>query len=121
MANNVRTRGVGSWMLIGLLVLVGAMLGVMLVSGLSLADAAGRPLGVSAVFVTPTPSATGTPSASPTPAPTGGTDGDTAAAPPAVVTAPPPVFVNLDDHGGDDHSGTSSSDDSGRSGKGGGN
>lgn len=120
MANTVRIRAAGSWLLIGFLALVGAMLALVLISGLSLADAAGQPLGVPAVSVTPTPSTTSTPSASPTPAPGGSTDGNTADAPPAVVTAPPPVVVDLDDHG-DDHGGTGSGDDSGSSGKGGGN
>ncbi len=80
-----------------------AVLAVTFVSGLGIADEAGKPLGVPAVAVSPGPSSV----PSPTPTPT--TDA------PNVVDAPPPVVVELDDHGGDNgNSGR------GNSGKGGG-
>lgn len=95
-------------------------LGIVVTSGLGFADAAGQPLGIPAVSITPSPvpgaepSATATPAPSPmplplalptpspfpstTPPPTPSTmSGDDE---PEVVTAPPPVAVELEDHGG---------------------
>ncbi|MBG6054118.1 cell division protein FtsN [Salinibacterium sp. CAN_S4] len=95
-------------------------LGIVITSGLGFADAAGQPLDVPAVSITPSaapstepspePSPTATPSPSPTP------DDDS----PEVVTGPPPVTVELDDHGGlrDDGSSDDSSGDSSNSGRG---
>jgi len=93
-----------TWLLLGLLAAVSVGLAIVLISGLSLGDETGQPLGVPAVSVVPGPSST------PSPSPTGG---------PAVVSDPPPVQVDLDDHGGhggddgsdDDNSGHGSSDD----------
>jgi len=106
-------RSAGSWIIVGSLAIVAATLGIVLASGLSLANAAGRPLDVPAVSVTPTSPATATPSSSPTAsAPVSGHDET-----PQVVTAPPPVTVTLDDNHGDTHagkdSGKSSGDDGG--------
>lgn len=110
-----RPHGAASWIVIGTLAIVAATLGVVLASGLSLADAAGRPLDVPGVSITPMPSGASSPSPGPTSPSTGQGSDDPY---PEVVTAPDPVTVTLDDHGGDNHGG-GGSDDGGNSGKGG--
>ena len=113
--------------------------GIVVTSELRFADAAGQPLGVPAVTITPSPvprtepgaepnirpsarpspapsakpSATATPTSSPTSSPSSSaTPGNDE---PEVVTGPPPVEVELDGHDelrNDDSSGDSSSDSS---------
>lgn len=116
MVNPARVRIAATWVILGLVVGVGATLGTILITGVSVADEAGQPLGVDAVSVHPTSVPSPTPSVTPTAVPTATPDdnggqteeGDDSA---EVVPAPPPVEVELDDHGGD--SGGHGSDDSG--------
>jgi len=91
-------RSIGTWIVVGVVALAATVLAIVFVSGLGVADEAGRPLGVPGVAVTPGPSRT------PTPTPTADDSPD-------VVDAPPPVTVQLDDHGGDN--GNSGSGNSG--------
>ena len=120
-------------------------LGIVVTSGLRFADAAGQPLGVPAVSITPSPvsgavpsgapdakrsagpTATAPPTSSPTASPTPGDDEpEVVTGPtleddePEVVTGLPPVAVELDDHDGLRNEG-SPEDVSGESGDSGGN
>jgi len=95
-----RTRSL-PWMIGGGIAAAGVILGVVLASGASLADAAGEPLNVPAVSIVPTTSP---------PTPTLTPDDDS----PEVVPGPPPVTVDLDDHGDDDNSGRGNGDDDDR-------
>ena len=118
-------------------------LGIVVTSGLRFADAAGEPLDVPAVSITPSPvpsadpsadpsaepgakpsadpSATAMPTSSPTPGDdkpevvTGPTSGNDE---PEVVTGPPPVAVELDDHGGLRNDGSPDDDSGDSSGRG---
>jgi len=108
-------RAAVTWTTFGLLTGVGVTLAVILVSGISVADEAGAPIGVDLVSVSPAPSTT--PSGQPTP-------GATRTGPPSstngaeIVPAPTPVEVDIDDHGGDDDSDKTSDDSGGNSGSG---
>ncbi len=106
-------RSAALWVSLGVLAGAGITLGVILVGGVSVADEAGSPHGISVVSVTPG-------QISPTDvAPTGipthsSEDGHDA----TVVPAPTPTEVELgDDYGGDSGSGSNSG--SGSSGSGG--
>lgn len=114
-----------TWTALGLFTGIGVTLAVILVSGVSVADEAGQPLGVEVVAVSPLPGGTDPDSATrdntPEPAPTPSSGGS------AVVPEPSPIEVDLDDNGGDrsddisdDSSGTSGSQGSGSSGGSGG-
>ncbi len=87
-------RTAATWGAFGLLTGVGVTLAVVLVSGVSVADESGAPLGVEIVSVTD--AATGVPSSTATPTPTPTSSSDV-----SVVPAPQPTEVEIDDHGGD--------------------
>jgi hypothetical protein len=112
-------RTAATWGAFGLLTGVGVTLAVVLVSGVSVADEAGAPLGVEVVSVTD--AATSTPSSTGTPTPTPTSSNDV-----SVVPAPQPTEVEIDDHGGDrpddkpEDNGGSGNSGSGSSGSGGG-
>ena len=116
MADFQSVRAAVTWTSFGLLTGVGVTLAVILVSGISVADEAGAPIGVDLVRVSPTSSST--PSAAPTPEATG-TDSPRSTNGAEIVPAPTPVEVDIDDHGGDDDSDKTSDDSGGNSGSGG--
>jgi hypothetical protein len=102
--------------LLAIVAVTAIALGIVFTSGLGFADAAGQPLGVPAVSVTPSPASSAEPTQTATPSPSPTPDDDS----PEVVTGPPPVTVELDDHGGlrDDGSSDDSSGGSSNSGRG---
>jgi hypothetical protein len=97
-AANRRVRAVITAVILMVVAVCAIALGLVFTSGLGLADAAGRPLDVSAVSIVPSAVPSAPPSAAPTPTPTSTPSDDGG---PAVVTGPPPVTIELDDHGGD--------------------
>ncbi len=107
-------RSAALWVSLGVLAGAGITLGVILVGGVSVADEAGSPFGISVVSVTPGPISPM--DVAPTGIPTHSSDdGDDDA---TVVPAPTPTEVELgDDNGGDSDSGSNSG--SGSSGSGG--
>ncbi len=108
MASAGKFPGAGSWVVIGSLAIVAATLGVVLSSGLSLANAAGRPIDAPAVSITPTAPHSNIPSPSPTPPAPAGAGAGAHDGPPSVVAAPLPVTVTLDDNGAEGHGGKDS-------------
>lgn len=95
MAKQARSRlSLATGIVVATAVLALGGLGVVLLSGTSLADQAGRPLDVPAVVVAPS----GTSAPSPTPT---HSDDDSL----EVVEGPEPVTVDLDGHGNPDDSG----------------
>lgn len=110
-------RTAATWGTFGLLTGVGVTLAVVLVSGVSVAEEAGAPLGVEVVSVID--AATSSPSPTGTPSPTPSSSSEV-----SVVPAPQPTEVEIDDHGGDrpddepDDNGGSGNSGSGNSGSG---
>jgi uncharacterized membrane protein YgcG len=120
MFDGTTVRSAALWVSLGVLAGAGITLGVILVGGVSVADEAGSPLGISVVTVAPDSSLST--DVSPTGIPTHASDddpnkGDDDA---TVVPAPTPTEVELgDDKGGGSNSGSGSSgSNSGSSGSG---
>jgi hypothetical protein len=107
MHQGIRLRAAIGWLAVGLVVGLAIALGTILITGVSVADEAGRPIGVDAVSVQPAPTPSSTPT--PTPSPSSSSEG--------VVDPPDPIEVELgDDHGGDDGSDDNSGHGGGGSG-----
>ena len=93
-----RAREIITAAMLSLFAVLAIGLGIAFATGLGVADAAGQPLDVPAVSISPSPvqSAEPIPTAVPTPSFSPNDDDN-----PEIVTPPPPVTVELDDHGGE--------------------